>query len=583
MNRSTAFGGAAPATGRVPHHSGADVVIVGAGVAGLAAALALHAPAGKRQPRVQLISKRRLGEGGASNWAQGGVAAAMAAEDSPQRHAADTLAVSGGIGDRAAVELLTTRGPRRMRQLLANGAHFDRDTDGNLALGREAAHSASRILHAGGDATGAEMVRALTAAVRDASWIEVLEETFVEDLLLERGRVVGVLARRVGEEDVVPIGAGAVVLASGGIGQAWLFTTNPPEATGDGLAMAARAGARLADLEFMQFHPTALATRRDPLPLLTEALRGEGARLLDDRGRRFMLAEHPLAELAPRDVVARAIFGRVQRGESVFLDATEAVGERFPQRFPTVFARCREEGIDPRVEPMPVTPAAHYHMGGVAVDLAGRTSITGLWACGEVASTGVHGANRLASNSLLEALVFGAEVGENVATVAAEPPDLAIVRRAAREAGARSTMDAAPRPIGLPGMGAVTRGVSRPGSRQLAVESDRATQLRARVRQLLWDHVGVERDADGLATALHELDAIASDAAAASGELRNLVTVGRLVTAAALLREESRGAHWRRDFPAPDSSSAQRTFATTDELLTAATRAAEPELAAASR
>ena len=549
---------------RVREIAGADVIVVGGGVAGLSAALALRATEGRRQPRVLLVSKRRFGEGGASNWAQGGVAAAMAAGDSPQRHATDTLAVAGGIADRAVVELLTSRGPQRLRELLVGGARFDRDAAGELALGREAAHSAARILHAGGDATGAEMVRALATTVRATDQIELLEDTFVEDLLVDRGRVVGVLARRAAGE-LFAIAAGAVVLATGGIGQAWRFTTNPVEATGDGLAMAARAGARLADLEFVQFHPTALAARRDPLPLLTEAIRGEGAWLLDARGRRFMPAEHPLAELAPRDVVARAIFRRRQRGEDVFLDAREAVGERFPQRFPTVFARCREAGIDPRTEPMPVTPAAHYHMGGVAVDLAGRTSIPGLWACGEVASTGAHGANRLASNSLLEALVFGAEVGEDIAAVAPGRPDDTTVRRATRESASRPTSVAAARTTG-------------PAS---AADAQGAARLRSQVRQLLWDHVGLERDADGLSTALHELAAIAEDPAASNGELRNLVTVGRLVTAAALLREESRGAHWRRDFPAANPAYAHRTVATADELLAAATAATQPELAAA--
>jgi L-aspartate oxidase len=545
---------------------GADAIVVGGGVAGLAAALAMRAPAGRRQPRVLLVSKTRFSEGGASNWAQGGVAAAMAAGDTPWRHAADTLAVAGGIADRAAVEMLTTEGPQRLRELLARGARFDRDAAGELALGREAAHSAPRILHAGGDATGAEMVRALAAAVRGAEWIEVLDETFAEELLLDGGRVVGLLVRRLAagggsEAHPTALAAGAVVLATGGIGQAWRFTTNPAAATGDGLAMAARAGARLADLEFVQFHPTALAAPRDPLPLLTEALRGEGATLLDGRGWRFMLDEHPLAELAPRDVVARAIFRRRQAGEPAFLDATEAVGERFPSRFPTVFARCREQGFDPRVDPLPVTPAAHYHMGGVAVDLRGRTSLPGLWACGEVASTGAHGANRLASNSLLEALVFGAEVGEDVAAMAPGQPEqpaqreLPLARHALREAV-----------------------VSR------AADATRVAQLRGRVRQLLWDHVGVERDGDGLAAALHELDAVAADPAAASGELRNLVTVGRLVAAAALLREESRGAHWRRDFPAPSPGYAQRTLGTADELSIAAARAVEqPVLAAAHR
>ncbi len=559
----------------------ADAIVVGAGVAGLAAALAMCAPDGGRQPRVIVVSKRRLGEGGASNWAQGGVAAAMAADDSPWRHAADTVAVAGGIADRAAVDLLTGRGPRRLLELLARGARFDRDVDGELALGREAAHSASRILHAGGDATGAEMVRALTAAVLAAPWIEVLEETLAEELLVEDGRVVGVLVRSLaGDGGLRAIGAGAVVLATGGIGQAWRYTTNPLEATGDGLAMAARAGARLADLEFMQFHPTALGGPRDPLPLLTEALRGEGAVLLDGNGRRFMVGEHPLAELAPRDVVARAIFRRRQRGEPVFLDARDAVGERFPQRFPTVFARCREQGFDPRVDVLPVTPAAHYHMGGVATDLRGRAWLgrrgldAGLWACGEVASTGAHGANRLASNSLLEALVFGAEVGEDVVRAGVARPDDRRVRRAAAAVvgGVAALRATSPAPIDTRGSGG---GAVDPAT----VDSI----LRARVRELMWDHVGVERDGDSLVHALAELDALADEPAAAHGELRNLVTVGRLVTAAALIREESRGAHWRRDVPHAEPAAAHRTLATADQLLATAAAARTGELALAAR
>jgi L-aspartate oxidase len=524
----------------------ADAIVVGGGVAGLAAALAL------RGRRVLLISKRTLGRGGASNWAQGGVAAALAPGDSSRLHAADTLAVSGGIGDAAAVELLTRRGPQLVLDLIARGARFDHETSGELAFGREAAHSAARILHAGGDATGAEMVRALTEAVREAPWIEVLEETFAEDLIVEGGRVVGLLvrdARPSGDRTLRALASGAVVLATGGIGQAWRYTTNPPEATGDGLAMAARAGATLADLEFMQFHPTALAGGRDPLPLLTEALRGEGAVLLDGAGRRFMLEEHPLAELAPRDVVARAIFRRRAAGEEVFLDAREAVGERFPDRFPTVFERCREQGFDPRRDLLPVTPAAHYHMGGVATDLRGRTSLAGLWACGEVASTGAHGANRLASNSLLEALVFGAEAGEDVVQSTPERPGARLAWRAARRAAPSGTAPS-------------------------AEESARAT--RTRVRELLWRKVGVERDGEALAAALSELEAIAGDPAAASGELRNLVTVGRLVTAAALLREESRGAHFRRDFPSADPGNARRSLFTAEELWSRVAAVAGP-------
>jgi len=509
----------------------ADAIVVGGGVAGLAAALAM------RDREVLLVSKRELGGGGASNWAQGGVAVALGANDSPAKHAADTVAVAGGIADRIAVEMLTTRGPQRIRELLARGARFDRDDAGELLFGREAAHSTARILHAGGDATGAEMVRALAEAVRLAPWVRVLDATFVEELLVEDGRIVGLLVRELrGEGSWRVLAAPAVVLATGGIGQAWRYTTNPVEATGDGLAMAARAGALLADVEFMQFHPTALAGPRDPLPLLTEALRGEGAVLLDARGKRFMLDEHPLAELAPRDIVARAIFRRRKAGEEIVLDAREAVGDRFPQRFPTVFARCQEQGFDPRIQPLPVTPAAHYHMGGVATDLRGRASIPGLWACGEVASTGVHGANRLASNSLLEALVFGAEVGEDVVRLRPSRAD----SRAVRALGRRLVPAVTP-------------------------AADLA--LRGRVRQILWEGVGVERDGAGLQHALLELGSLAATPGAQAGELRNLIEVGRLVAAAALQRHESRGAHWRRDFPAADPRAARRTVSTATDLL----------------
>ncbi len=393
----------------------ADVLVVGAGAAGLTAALGCAsggppASSGERWPsmpggaggadgsprRVLVLTKTRssgAGAGGASVWAQGGVASAVGDDDDPALHAADTLAAGAGLNDAAIVSLLTGDGPRRVRSLLALGARFDRDPGGRLALGREAAHSRRRILHARGDATGAEVVRTLVDAVRREPSIRVVDETFALDLVLEAGVVVGLLALdRDGRR--VLYRAPAVVLATGGLGQIFLHTTNPREATADGLAMAARAGARLVDLEFVQFHPTALAVHATaaagtsdvgaapgaPLPLLTEALRGEGAVLVDDCGVRFMASVHPDRELAPRDVVARAIWARLAEGRRVFLDATRAVGERFPERFPTVFALCRQHGLDPRVEPLPVVPAAHYHMGGVAVDARGRTSLPGLWA-----------------------------------------------------------------------------------------------------------------------------------------------------------------------------------------------------------
>ncbi len=355
-----------------------DVVVVGSGVAGLSAALGLL-------PRkVTLLTKTELAGGGASSWAQGGVAAALAADDSPAEHAADTFAAGAGLCAQDAVTVLTREGPARVERLIELGARFDREQDGALELGREGAHGRRRILHAGGDATGAEMVRALVAALRSRPQITVCERTFACDLVLADGRVVGVLAIH-NDGRTVLHRASAVVLASGGLGQVYARTTNPEAATGDGIAMAARAGAQLVDLEFVQFHPTALwpkalAQSAAPLPLVTEALRGEGAILVDEHGERFMPACHAAAELAPRDVVARAIWQQQQASHQVFLDARAAIGERFPQRFPTVWALCQAHGVDPCRTSIPVTPAAHYMMGGIATNLDGQSSLPGLWA-----------------------------------------------------------------------------------------------------------------------------------------------------------------------------------------------------------
>jgi L-aspartate oxidase len=410
------------------------------------------------------------------------------------------------------VDLLTREGPELISRLLEMGLQFDRDSSGRLHLGREAAHSRRRIVHAGGDATGAAVVAALGRAVTAAGRIQVLSEAYAIDLILQEGTVCGVMVREADNSWTACLAA-AVVLATGGSGAMYRWTTNPPEATGDGLAMAARAGARLVDLEFVQFHPTALACGTNPLPLLTEALRGEGAVLVDDRGDRFMRSEHPDAELAPRDVVARAIWRRLSSGRRVFLDARRAVGDAFPRRFPTVFQMCREHGLDPRTEPLPVTPAAHYHIGGVQVDLHGRSSLPGLWACGETAATGVHGANRLASNSLLEALVFGRRVAQDIKSVW-KP------RRIKREWGL------------LPPVGAL----------------EGAEPVKSKIRDLMWNRVGLVRDRDGLEEALSML-AVWEAKVTASAQVRNMLLVGRLVAAAALQREESRGVHYRSDFP----------------------------------
>jgi L-aspartate oxidase len=483
-----------------------DVVVVGAGAAGLSVALGL----GCR--RVDLLAKGRLGRTGNTPLAQGGVAGAVGADDSPTLHAVDTLAVAGELGDPLAVQCLTVEAPEHLARLLSLGARFDRDTTGRLDLAREAAHSRARVLHSR-DATGAELVRALGERLRGRRGLSVYEQSLALALAMDGGRVAGVLARHA-DGAVVLHRARAVVLATGGIGQAFSRTTNPVEATGDGLALAWGAGAPLADVEFVQFHPTALDAGADPMPLLTEALRGRGARLVDEHGGRLLDAEN--AELWPRDVVARGIWAALADGRRAFLDARAAVGDAFPTEFPTVFEACRAQGLDPRREPIPVAPAAHYHMGGVAVDLDGRTGVAGLWAAGEVACTGVHGANRLASNSLLEALVFGARV-------------------------ARSVGDALPH-------------LRRPALRDIVLPevapAEAAPEPVKDLRALMWEEVGLVRTAEGLHRVLARIALLEREIPAGATEARSLVNVARLVATAALARPESRGAHFRADHPA---------------------------------
>jgi len=488
----------------------ADAVVIGSGIGGLTAALSM-APR-----RVLVVTKGDPG-GGSTPWAQGGIAAAVARDDSPAEHAADTVAVGGGINDPRAVDVLTASAPERIDALARLGVSFDTGPDGSLLLGREGGHHRRRVLHSGGDATGAAMMRALVTAAAAADHVETVRFAFAADLVVDRGRVVGVTVRTDGGERLLAL-APAVVLATGGVGRLYAHTTNPREVTGDGLAMGGRAGAALADLEFVQFHPTALATGRDPMPLLTEALRGEGAVLVDGSGERFMLGEHPDAELAPRDVVARAIFRRRQAGGQVYLDAT-SVGRSFPERFPTVLELCMEDGIDPRREPVPVAPAAHYHMGGVAADLDGRSSLPGLWAVGEVARSGVHGANRLASNSLLEATVFGERAAEAVlaATVGAVDEEAA------------TAVAADPGPV--------------PGDTAGLVE---------KLRRIMDERVGVVRDRAGLVAGLEAIEALAARLEPVASEARNMIDSARLIARAALVRTESRGAHFRSDYPAPD-------------------------------
>jgi L-aspartate oxidase len=485
-------------------------VILGAGLAGLAAALAAA-------PRKALVlSPTPLATGCSSAWAQGGMAAALSSEDAPALHAADTIAAGAGLCDPAAVALLTTEGPAAVHALAALGAPFDRKPDGGFVLSLEAAHAKARVARVGGDGAGAAIMAAVIAAVRAAPTIEIRETARARRLLQDAtGRVVGLIAEIDGA--LVEILTPAVILATGGVGGLYAVTTTPAQVRGEGLGLAALAGAEIADPEFVQFHPTAIDIGRDPAPLATEALRGEGAILRNADGRAFMADYHPARELAPRDVVARAIHAERAAGRGAFLDATAAVGEPFPHEFPAVFAACLGAGIDPRVQPIPVTPAVHYHMGGVATDLDGRSSLPGLLAAGECASTGVQGANRLASNSLLEAAVFGARAGRAAKGLAlgAEPP-----------------LAAEPTPD-LP---------------------DAALQV---LRQALSRDAGVIRDADGLERLVSGLDALE----AAHGSAPTLVAA-QLIARAALARQESRGGHFRADFPA--AALPRRTFVTLD-------------------
>ncbi len=492
-------------------------LVVGAGIAGLMAALKL-AP----MP-VTVLCKTRLGKGSATDWAQGGIAAAIGKDDSPTLHAIDTQRAGAGISDETIVEILTRDAPARVEELLELGAAFDRDDAGELALGREAAHQRRRIVKAGGDATGHAILRALIEAVEAQPSIAIAENVTALDLIVDEGSVLGVYGRDDASGASVAFTAGAVVLATGGIGRLYRYTTNPVQATGDGIAMAARAGALLADMEFVQFHPTALAIGRDPMPLVTEAVRGEGAVLVNDLGERFMVAIHPDAELGPRDVVARAIFEQMQRGRTVGLDARHAIGRRFPDEFPTVFGFCMSAGIDPRVQNIPVAPAAHYHMGGVAVDEWGRTTLPHLWACGETSATGVHGANRLASNSLLEALVYGSRVATDIVNADAHA------------------------------------GENRIAAMESPLQGEGDAQAISDLRNVMYTNVGLVRHESRLREALGRIRELERTFARA-GDLRNLLVVGRLVAEAALARRESRGSHFRSDFAEADEALAKRSF-----------------------
>ena len=492
-----------------PRESFDGVLVIGAGLAGLAAALSV-APR-----RALVLTPVPLAGASASAWAQGGVAAALSEDDDPALHAADTIAAGAGLTDPAMAKLLADEGPDAVRWLAGLGAPFDRDAHGGFSQGLEAAHSRPRIARVRGDQAGRAVMQAVAAAVRKEANIEVREGVRVQALLHDaEGRIRGVLANS--PDGLVEIVAPATILAAGGLGGLYAVTTNPASAVGEGLALAAVAGAVIADPEFVQFHPTAMDIGRDPAPLATEALRGEGAKLIDRDGHAFMAAYHERAELAPRDIVARAIHRQIANGMGAFLDGREAIGAEFPDAFPTVFAACMAVGLDPRVQPIPVAPAAHYHMGGVRTDAWAAASLEGLYAAGECACTGVHGANRLASNSLLEAVVFGRRSG----------------------VAARDGIDPATAPD---------------PARALA---DLPAKPLQRLRGAMSRDAGVIRDRAGLSRLLDEID----DMTARFGRTAPSVAAG-LIASAALARTESRGGHYRSDFPLM-TSPARRTMTT---------------------
>ena len=491
-----------------------DIVIIGAGLAGLFTALKL-APL-----PVTVISPAILGEGASSTWAQGGIAAAVGEGDTPAAHAADTIAAGAGLVEPRVAADIAGEAADRIRDLLAYGVPFDRSLAGHFVLSREAAHSQKRVVRVSGDQAGAAIMQALIAAVRAAPTIRVLEGYEAEDLYVKDGRAAGVrlikgVDRGSGRYKLMP--AAAVLLATGGVGGLYAVTTNPPYALGESLAMAARAGAAIADAEFVQFHPTALDLGIDPAPLATEALRGEGALLINGRGTRFMAGRHPAAELAPRDVVARAVFDEITAGRGAYLDCRETIGPAFKELYPTVHAACHTAGLDPERDLLPIAPAAHYHMGGIATSRNGRTTLQGLWAVGEVACTGLHGANRLASNSLLEAVVIAARAAKDIAALAQDASDIGAVE---------------PRRI----------------SETETVANSRRMELRDEIRSLMSRHVGVVRNRSGLRHALRALTELQREAGSHLA-LANMALAARFITASALKRRESRGAHFRSDHP----------------------------------
>ncbi len=516
-----------------PRH--VDFVVVGCGVAGLRAAIELG-----QAGSVLVLAKSDLGES-ATAWAQGGIAVALSDEDEISLHEQDTLQAGDGLCDREAVKLLVEEGPRYIQQLIEWGTQFDR-AGTKLAFAREGAHSRSRVLHAQGDSTGREIVRALFAKARTLKNLELRAHAFTTELLVEDGRVTGLRFLDEAENTLHDVHAGAVLLASGGLGQIFRETTNPAVCTGDGMAIAYDAGAVLSDLEFVQFHPTALAVKGAPRFLLSEALRGEGAVLRNIDLDRFMKRYHEAAELAPRDVLARAIVAEMQRtgSEHVYLDLTALEEEFIRKRFPRIYSTCETHGLDIASDLVPVQPAVHYAVGGVRTDLGGRSTLSGLYAAGETACASVHGANRLASNSLLEGLVFGARAGMTMAEDAQPAKKKALATSNPGRSSHTNPGSSGRRARDNPGH---AKPENNPGHNS-ALEQ---------IRTILWKDVGIIRNGRDLSLAIEQLDALEierpKEASRAACELHNIWTLAQLVARSALAREESRGSHYRSDFP----------------------------------
>lgn len=498
-----------------------SIVIVGAGLAGLFTAIKL-APL-----NVVIVASKKLGSGTSSQWAQAGIAAAMGKSDSILSHLKDTIDVGGGIVDEKIAELVITNGPSRVNDLIALGVPFDKDTNNELILRKEAAHQHNRIVSVRGDMTGKKIMETLTQIVKKSDHIRVIEGYNATELHQIDGKIQGISIQK--ENKVELINSNCVVLATGGIGQLYKITTNSKEALGDGVGMAARAGAVLSDMEFVQFHPTAFDIGIDPAPLATEALRGEGALIVNAKDERFIYNSHKDGELAPRDIVARSIFQEQQKGQKVFLDCRGDLGNRMINDFPTVYQLCRNSGINPSEDKIPISPAAHYHMGGILTDENGKTNIEGLYACGENACSGVHGANRLASNSLLEAIVFGDIISKDIK----ENMNKSIPNKEVR--------------------------IDITKSKSLSI-----LKLQE-LRSIMTEFVGVERDQEGLEKAYSMVKDIYTEYTK-NGFLNNSLITSLLIIQSALTRKEHRGSHYRKDFPKLNKKLNSRSFITYNDL-----------------